>query len=101
MNEPLQAPYIAAEIQDVQQDNYRTKTFVLNAALDAQPGQFVMVRGEQKGSPVVDEYFINVGGTYWLNDSTSLGARVGYYRFVTEEKAYGDMSIFLTARAIL
>jgi len=29
-------------ILDVQTDNYRTKTFVLDAALDAQPGQFVM-----------------------------------------------------------
>ena len=64
-------------------------------------GQFMLVRGQQEGSPQVDEYFINVGGTYWLNDTTSLGARVGYYRVVSEEKAYGDMSFFLTARAIL
>ncbi len=31
-----------ATILDVQEDNYRTKTFVLDAALDAHPGQFVM-----------------------------------------------------------
>jgi NAD(P)H-flavin reductase len=29
-------------ILDIQTDNYRTKTFVLDAALDASPGQFVM-----------------------------------------------------------
>ena len=29
-------------ILDIQTDNYRTKTFVLDAALDAHPGQFVM-----------------------------------------------------------
>lgn len=29
-------------ILDIQSDNYRTKTFVLDAALDAYPGQFVM-----------------------------------------------------------
>jgi hypothetical protein len=64
-------------------------------------GQFVLVQGQQKGSPAVDQYFINVGGTWWLTDTTSLGARVGYHRFVSEEKAYGDMSFFLTARAII
>ncbi len=31
-----------ARILDVQTDNYRTKTFVLDARLDAYPGQFVM-----------------------------------------------------------
>ncbi len=29
-------------ILDMQNDNYRTKTFILDAVLDAQPGQFVM-----------------------------------------------------------
>ncbi|MGB5048722.1 MAG: hypothetical protein WBO46_07295, partial [Caldilineaceae bacterium] len=29
-------------ILDIQTDNYRTKTFVLDAALDAYPGQFIM-----------------------------------------------------------
>ena len=33
----------AATITNVQTDNYRTKTFVLDARLDAYPGQFVMV----------------------------------------------------------
>jgi dihydroorotate dehydrogenase electron transfer subunit len=33
----------ALRIADIQTDNYRTKTFVLDGALDAQPGQFVMV----------------------------------------------------------
>lgn len=33
----------AVTIAAVQQDNYRTKTFVLDAALSAQPGQFVML----------------------------------------------------------
>lgn len=32
----------AVTIADVQTDNYRTKTFVLDAKLDAYPGQFVM-----------------------------------------------------------
>jgi dihydroorotate dehydrogenase electron transfer subunit len=32
----------AVTITDVQTDNYRTKTFVLDARLDAYPGQFVM-----------------------------------------------------------
>lgn len=31
-----------ARILDIQTDNYRTKTFILDAALDAYPGQFVM-----------------------------------------------------------
>lgn len=33
----------AVTLTDVQTDNYRTKTFVLDARLDAYPGQFVMV----------------------------------------------------------
>jgi dihydroorotate dehydrogenase electron transfer subunit len=32
----------AARISAIEQDNYRTKTFVLDASLDAAPGQFVM-----------------------------------------------------------
>ena len=33
----------AALITDIRTDNYRTKTFVLDARMDASPGQFVMV----------------------------------------------------------
>ncbi|MCB0198217.1 MAG: dihydroorotate dehydrogenase electron transfer subunit, partial [Anaerolineae bacterium] len=32
----------AARISAIESDNYRTKTFVLDARLDAVPGQFVM-----------------------------------------------------------
>ena len=44
-------------INAVETDNYRTKTLVLNAALDAQPGQFVMAwlpRFDEKPFTLVD-----------------------------------------------
>ena len=38
-----QGLYKAAVILDIQEDNYRTKTFVLDASISAQPGQFIML----------------------------------------------------------
>ncbi len=35
--------HTAATILDIQQDNFRTKTYVLDMGIDSQPGQFVMV----------------------------------------------------------
>ena len=47
----------AVRITDIQQDNYRTKTLILDAALDAVPGQFIMAwlpRFDEKPFSLVD-----------------------------------------------
>ena len=63
--------------------------------------QFMLVRGQQGDLAGVQEHHVNLGGTWWLDQRTSLGARVALYRFVSEDKAFGEMSYFLTARVIL
>lgn len=63
--------------------------------------QYMLVRGQQGDLAAVQEHHLNLGGTWWLDQRTSVGARVALYRFISEDKAFGEMSYFLTARVIL
>lgn len=73
---------IAATITAVTQDNYRTKTFTLDAALPATPGQFVMVwlpRFDEKPFSLVN-----------ANPVTLMVTAVGPFSRLLHEKQPGD-----------
>jgi hypothetical protein len=72
--------------------------------------QYMLVTGAQGASgsclagadpACVYEHYVNVGGTYWLAPGTSVGARVGFYRYAADDRALGDISYFLTVRTML
>ncbi len=72
----------AVKILDVRQDNYRTKTFVLDATLDAYPGQFVMAwlpRFDEKPFSLVN-----------ANPVTLMISAVGPFTRLVHEKQVGD-----------
>ena len=72
----------AFTITDVRRDNYRTKTFVLAAQLDAYPGQFVMV-----WLPRFDEKPFSLVNT---NPVTLMITAVGPFSRLMHEKQPGD-----------
>ena len=85
MNQSFQLP-TATRILDIQQDNYRTKTFVLDAQLDgdaaAYPGQFVMAwlpRFDEKPFSLVN-----------ANPVTLMITAVGPFSRLVHEKQIGD-----------
>ncbi len=72
----------AVRILDVRQDNYRTRTFTLDLALDAVPGQFVMVwlpRFDEKPFSLVD-----------ANPVTLMVSAVGPFSTLLQTKRPGD-----------
>ena len=72
----------AVTITHITQDNYRTKTFTLDAALDATPGQFVMVwlpRFDEKPFSLVN-----------ANPVTLMITAVGPFSHLMHEKKPGD-----------
>lgn len=85
MKQSFQLP-TATRILDIQQDNYRTKTFVLDAQLDgdaaAYPGQFVMAwlpRFDEKPFSLVN-----------ANPVTLMITAVGPFSRLVHEKQIGD-----------
>jgi dihydroorotate dehydrogenase electron transfer subunit len=81
MSDPLTLP-TAVTITDIRQDNYRTKTFVLEAQLDAYPGQFIMAwlpRFDEKPFSLVD-----------ANPVTLMVTAVGPFSRLLHEKQPGD-----------
>jgi dihydroorotate dehydrogenase electron transfer subunit len=69
-------------IQAVEQDNYRTKTFVLDGAIDATPGQFVMAwlpRFDEKPFSLVD-----------ANPITLMVTAVGPFTRLLHQRRPGD-----------
>ncbi len=86
----------AVEITEIHQENYRTKTFVLNAHLDAYPGQFIMAwlpRFDEKPFSLVNNdpvtlmvtavgpfsnllHAQNVGDHIWLRGPFGQGFRI-------------------------
>jgi len=64
--------------------------------------QYAQVRQDSNTGNVVDHY-INVGGSYWLQDGLSLGLRFGW--FVRDDSSqqytYGHSSVFMTGRLLL
>lgn len=72
----------AVTITNITQDNYRTKTFTLDAALDATPGQFVMAwlpRFDEKPFSLVN-----------ANPVTIMITAVGPFTRLVHEKRIGD-----------
>jgi dihydroorotate dehydrogenase electron transfer subunit len=72
----------AVKIAEIRQDNYRTKTFVLEAQLDAYPGQFVMAwlpRFDEKPFSLVN-----------ANPVTLMITNVGPFSHLMHEKQPGD-----------
>ncbi len=73
---------LAATIQAIRRDNYRTKTFVLDARLDARPGQFVMAwlpRFDEKPFSLVN-----------ADPVTLMVTAVGPFTGLLHEKRAGD-----------
>ncbi|CAN5593066.1 dihydroorotate dehydrogenase electron transfer subunit [soil metagenome] len=72
----------AVKIAEIRQDNYRTKTFVLEAQLDAYPGQFVMAwlpRFDEKPFSLVN-----------ANPVTLMITNIGPFSGLMHEKQPGD-----------
>lgn len=72
----------AVNIQEIRDENYRTKTFVLDAKLDAYPGQFAMVwlpRFDEKPFSLVD-----------ADPVTLMVAAVGPFSELLHKKQPGD-----------
>lgn len=64
--------------------------------------QYAWIRQEAPGLAKVDDGYLNVGGTYWIDDGVSLGARVGWWRRNdrSQPEPYGNASLMLTSRLI-
>ncbi len=68
--------------------------------------QYSFVRGQQGDQSRTTEHFINVGTSYYLTDSTAIGARGAYYTFCDERpgescERLGARSVFVTIRSLL
>jgi dihydroorotate dehydrogenase electron transfer subunit len=109
-------------IQAVEQDNYRTKTFVLDGAIDATPGQFVMAwlpRFDEKPFSLVDADPITLmvtavgpftrllhqrrpGDTLWLRGPFGSGFRPpqGMRRAVLAGGGYGVAPLLWLVRTL-
>lgn len=67
---------------------------------------YAFIRGTQGGESRTTEHYLNLGGTYWLTPTTSLGARAALYRVCSETpdmpcEAEGARSMFVTMRTLL
>ncbi|ACY15292.1 hypothetical protein Hoch_2764 [Haliangium ochraceum DSM 14365] len=65
--------------------------------------QYAVVYVEEPGAGKVADHYINVGGTYWLEENLSLGARFGWWIRDEEnrDETYGNRSLFITGRLML
>ncbi|HWN69817.1 MAG TPA: hypothetical protein VNM90_19380 [Haliangium sp.] len=65
--------------------------------------QYAVVRQDEPGVNRSRDHYINVGGTYWLEEGLSISARLGWW--IHDERAqpdlYGSRSLFITGRLIL
>jgi hypothetical protein len=67
---------------------------------------YAFIRGTQGSESRTTEHYANLGGTYWLTPTTSLGARLSLYRVCSESpdepcEAEGARSMFMTMRTLL
>jgi hypothetical protein len=83
-----------------------TVTGGLDYAIAGQNGvgvQYALVRQDEPGVNRVRDHYINVGGTYWLEEGLSIGARLGWW--IRDERnqaeTYGHRSLFVTGRLLL
>lgn len=110
----------ALRLVDIQTDNYRTKTFVLDGAVDAQPGQFVMAwlpRFDEKPFSLVNAdpltlmitavgpftrlvHELNVGDRLWVRGPFGQGFAVppGQRRLALVGGGYGVAPLLWLAR---
>lgn len=89
-------------------DTYRSHVFSggVDYNVSGQNGvgvQYAQVRRNEPMVGLIVDHYVNVGATYWLEDSLSLGARVGWFVRDDENQSerYGHRSLFLTGRLIL
>ena len=67
---------------------------------------YAFIRGRQGSMSRTTEHVVNVGGTYWLTETTSIGARAAAYRVCAETpeepcEVEGARSMFVTMRTVL
>lgn len=65
--------------------------------------QYALVRQDEPGVNRIRDHYINVGGTYWLEEGLSIGARLGWWirDERNQDELYGNRSIFVTGRLML
>lgn len=67
---------------------------------------YAFIRGQQGDQSRTTEHVLNVGGTYWITETTSVGARAAAYRVCAETpgeacEVEGARSMFVTMRTVL
>jgi hypothetical protein len=67
---------------------------------------YAFIRGQQGDQSRTTEHVVNVGGTYWVSPTTSVGARAAMYRVCAETPDEGCVkegarSMFVTMRTVL
>lgn len=67
--------------------------------------QYARVRQDEPGVTKLVDHYVNVGATYWLEQSLSIGARLGWWirsdRTQNPIERYGHRSLFVTGRLVL
>lgn len=67
--------------------------------------QYARVRQDEPGVTKLVDHYINLGATYWLEQSLSIGARLGWWirsdRTQNPIQRYGHRSLFVTGRLLL
>lgn len=65
--------------------------------------QYALVRQDEPGVNRIRDHYINVGGTYWLEEGLSIGARLGWWirDERNQDELYGSRSFFVTGRLML
>lgn len=65
--------------------------------------QYALVRQDEPGVNRIRDHYLNVGGTYWLEEGLSIGARLGWWirDERNQDELYGSRSFFLTGRLML
>jgi hypothetical protein len=65
--------------------------------------QYALVRQDEPGVNRIRDHYLNVGGTYWLEESLSIGARLGWWirDERNQDELYGHRSVFVTGRLLL
>jgi hypothetical protein len=95
-----------ATIKRVETFTVYTVTGGLDYAIAGQNGvgvQYAFVRQDEPGVNRVRDHYINVGGTYWLEEGLSIGARLGWWirDERNQDETYGHRSLFVTGRLLL
>jgi hypothetical protein len=103
-NEMLEA--MDATLKRVETFTVYTVTGGLDYAIAGPNGvgvQYAVIRQDEPGVNRIRDHYINVGGTYWLEEGLSIGARLGWWirDERNDDELYGHRSFFLTGRLIL